>query len=184
MSDFPPNMPWQATPLFVSTIGPQAPTSAQAMLQAGSNPAAITWVANLCCFIPIVLPWAYPVRRAWWGTGSTLTSSNGDFGIYGWDGTKIYSTGSAALVSGPQYVTPSPTFWLPEGRYYFAWTCDNTTSRARGYTTTTTAILRQLGVLQQASVAPGSLPATMASAGAATQALFPECGITRTTTNF
>lgn len=183
MNDF-ANVQPATTPPFVNTLGPQCPAIVAGANFSGSQPAAITWVANLAVFVPIILPWDYPVSRVFWTNGSTL-GSNCDFGVYTDDGAKVFATGSVAQAgaSVPQYVDPTD-FTLVAGRYYFAFTCDGTTSRVRGFTVYTTAFLRQMGVYQQATIAPGSLPATMASVAAASQALYAVCGITRTPSGF
>jgi hypothetical protein len=184
MADF-PTQDAAATPSFVNTFSLFAPGLYRGHVIAGGlAPAQITWVANLAVFMPVNLPWPYPVRRVFWANGGTVAASNADFGIYNWDGVRLYSTGSTALSGASAMQTTDPTdFVLPAGRYYFAYNCDNTTARAYGTTALTTIMLRQTGVLQQA-VGAVTLPATMASAGAATQALYNLCGITRMSTGF
>lgn len=183
MNDFANTQP-AVTPLFVNTIGPQCPALVLGANLLAAQPASVTWVANLAVFMPIILPWDYPVSRVFWTNGSTA-SSNCEFGIYTDDGAKIYSTGSVAQAGadGPQYVDPTD-FLLAAGNYFFAYTCNGTTNRTRGFTGYTTNFLRQMGVYQQASAGPGSLPATMASVAAASQALYAVCGITRTASGF
>ena len=135
--------------------------------------------------MPFWLPWPYPVNRVFWLNGSSVTSVNVDVGIYTADGTQIYHTGSVARsgTTASQYVTPSPTFVLTPGRYYFGYSCDSVTANRGGYAnaSVTATRLRLYGMLQQASVLP--LPATMTGV-AVTSAFFPLCGITRTTTGF
>jgi hypothetical protein len=145
---------------------------------AGSH-ATLTWVANQAVYVPITIPFSYPVRRVFWGNGSTA-SSNVDFGIYRPDGTKVYSTGSVAQsgASVPQYVTPT-AFSLPAGDYFFGLCCDGTTSRLFGYAFTLNA-QRLAGVMQQA-VGAVTLPDPAVFA-TADQLLYPHCGVTWTTT--
>lgn len=187
MSDFPGTPDAVTDPSFIHTWMPLAPGIVRGCIAVASGAAlsSLTWVANLAIWMPVNIPWPYPVRRVFWGNGSTITSSNAEFAIYNANGVRIYTTGSTALsgVSAPQFVDPTD-FLLSAGRYYFAYTCDNTTNRARGVTTFTTTILRQSGVYQKAGVAPGALPTTMVGVGAATQALYPLCGITRTSSGF
>lgn len=176
MSDFPTDQ----LPLFISTFSSYGPS-----YKAGSSssPAAVTWVANQAVYLPVFLPWEYPVKRVWWCNGSTNTTTNVDFGIYTPSGARIYSTGSTAMgtVSVPQYVTPSTPFVLPAGQYYFAWVCDNTTSRGFGAAVAVAATGAIYGLLSQASALP--LPATATFATYVTPG-FQICGITRTESGF
>lgn len=183
MSDF-GAIEGHVVPQFVTSWGSNSAGLNVARRNGIGNPGTITWVANLAVFIPFILPWPYPVRRVVWSNGSTVTTTNCDFGFYSADGTRIFSTGSTtqAGASAPQYVDVTD-FVLSPGTYYMAFNCDNTTNRARGSTAATTVILREAGVLQQA-VGAVALPATMASAVAATQALYPLIGFTRTTSGF
>lgn len=140
-----------------------------------------TATANLATFMPISIPWAYPVNRVWWINGSTI-GSNMDFGIYSVSGSRIYSTGSTAQVgiSAVQYVTPATPFWLPAGNYYSAQVCSGTTSRVVGYNAASIGGVLS-GMLQQAGALP--LPAT-ATFAALALALPMYCGITRTSSGF
>jgi len=143
-----------------------------------------TWTANLVSYTPVTLPFPYPVKRVWWINGSTITSTNVDFGIYSWAGVLIYNTGSTAMVgaSAMQYVTPGTEFVLDAGRYYFAWTCNNTTSR--GYAQAGSVNGSRVAGLLQETTAGFGLPATMTPVAFA-QAWGPSaCGVTRTTTGF
>ena len=184
MTDFPSTPP---LPLFVHTwsrwgVAQEART--------GTVPSviSITWpVANTAFYLPVWLPWAYPVRRVWWYNGSSVTSTNMDFGIYSADGgERIYSTGSTAAsgVNAAQYVDATD-FMLGPGRYYFALAdSSNTANRGgQGSTTapTTVARCRIAGILQEASALP--LPATMTPSAVANICL-PLCGITRTASGF
>ncbi len=130
------------------------------------------------------LPWDYPVNRVWWVNGSTITTTNVQFGVYTDEGILIYATASTAMVgaSSVQYVTPATPFVLSGGACYFAWTCDNTTSR--GFAPTGTALnMRLIGLLEETTGTFG-LPATMTPVAFA-RAWGPSvCGITRTTTGF
>lgn len=183
MSDF-PNPQAPATPLFAGSTGQFSSIMAGAA-QGNAIPsgAARTWVANLICYIPIWLPYPYDVKRVFWVNGSTNTSTNVDFGIYSWDGTRIYNTGSTVMgtVSTVQYVTPTE-FVLDAGRYYFAWTCSNTTNR--GYTLTQANIpARASGLLEET---PGGfgLPATMTGIAWTRAFGASVCGVTRTASGF
>jgi hypothetical protein len=183
--DFPSNPP---LPLFVHTYTRWGPANEYRAIAAANLTfsVSITWpVANTAFYMPVVLPWAFPVRRVFWANGSSVTSTNMDFGIYTAEGTRLYSTGSTAAsgVSAVQYVTPGTDLLLSPGTYYFA-LADSTTTANRGgmgATTATVLVLRKLGVLQQATAL--ALPANMTGA-AVTNSCLPFCGVTRTTTGF
>ena len=145
----------------------------------------LTWpAANTAFFVPMWIPFAYPVRRVFWAN-QTVTTQNMDFGIYTADGSRIYSTGSTAAsgANAPQYVTPSTDFILAPGRYYFALSDSSTTANEGGQGSSAPALarLRLAGVLEETSALP--LPATMTPV-AATNSRFPLCGVTLTTTGF
>lgn len=148
------------------------------------GPIATTWVPNLVSYMPFSNPFDYPINRVVWANGSTITTSNVDFGIYTPDGKKIYSTGTT-VQAGPsiaQYVTPSPTFILPKGSYYAGWTCDNTTNRACCFQGSVMAGI-MYGMLQESTVSFG-LPATMTPVRWAQVFGYCAVGFTRTTTGF
>jgi hypothetical protein len=84
--------------------------------------------------------------------------------------------------STAQYVTPTTPFILSAGRYYFAWTCDNTTSRGMAYGGTANGG-RMLGLLQETPGAFG-LPATMTPVAWANAWGASVCGVTRTSSGF
>jgi hypothetical protein len=145
-----------------------------------AGPASISWaVANLSVFIPIYLPWDYPVARVFWVNGSTV-AGNANFGIFTPTGKRIYSTGSTAASGGSalQFVTPTP-FTLSAGPYYFAYANDGTTNRSFG-SGITTVRLNAAGVLNQTSNLALSDPAVFATAG---QTSYELCGITRVDTS-
>ena len=182
MTDF-PNLP--PLPLFIHTY-----TRWSAGLEVGQglsalDIASITWpVASTALYIPVSLPWPYPVRRVFWINGSSVTSTNMDFGIYSASGERIYSTGStgASGTSAVQYVDPTD-FMLDAGSYYFALADSSTTANRGGQGNTSVDVerVRLSGVLQEASALP--LPATMTPSAVA-NACFPICGITRTASGF
>lgn len=186
MSDWSKSAPSaESAPLFISTAGQFSPTVAMQVASATApTGAARTWVAKLVSYCPMAIPYRYPVNRVWWVNGSTNTTTNVDFGIYTADGTRIYNTGSTVMgtVSTVQYVTPGTTFALDPGLYYFAWSCDNTTSR--GYALAGTANGSRLSGLLEETTGSFGLPATMTPVAFA-RAWGPSvCGVTRTTTGF
>ncbi len=171
------------TPLFVHTnsrwsVLPEIFKTANL----SSFAVSVTWTANTAIYVPVSIPWAYPVNRVFWINGSVVTTSNADFGIYSPGGTRIYSTGSTTQsgASSVQYVTPSSPFILPAGVYYFAWTSSGTTNRAFGLACSAVNG-RQCGLVQQATALP--LPATATFATYANIGV-PTIGITRTTSGF
>jgi hypothetical protein len=183
MSDFPRSKA-AALPLFVSTHSHYGAGFENHLMSGGAVPAAVTWVANLVAYVPVAIPFAYPVNRVWWVNGSTITTTNVDFGIYTRGGALIYNTGSTAMagISSVQYVTPSTKFLLAPNAYYFAWTCSSSSSN-RGFASANTANGAKLaGLLQEAGSIP--LPASMTPATWAQTFAVPLCGVTRTASGF
>lgn len=173
-------------PLFLHTWTRYAGIFEVSKSTTGITPASSTWpVANTAFYIPIWLPWPYPVKRVFWVNGSSVASTNMDLGIYTAAGTRIYSTGSTAAsgASATQYVTPSPDFILAPGRYYFALSDSSTTANRGGQASTapTVARIRLAGLLQEASALP--LPANMTPAAVA-NAYLPLFGVTRLASGF
>lgn len=181
MTDFPRG---ETLPLFVSSIVQFSPVSAAQGYLASANTAAFNWPAEKeIIYIPMSIPWSYPVNRVFWANGSTVTSNN-DFGIYTKDGARLYSTGSttAVGVSQCQFVTPGTPFVLAPGDYYFGLSMEGTvTNRAHGFSTVAAAEGRMVGLLQQLSTFP--LPSTATFAAWASTGV-PLCGITRTASGF
>ncbi len=180
MTDFPSPGVLPLTFPWFSRFGPW-----QDIFTAGTStdPAAMTWVADVAAYIPIWNPYVYPVQRVFWLNGTTTTTTNVDMGIYTADGERIYSTGSTAQGSATtvQYVSVATPFLLYPGSYYLAWTCNNTTARAYGRSPPA-ANGRQVGLLQQASALP--LPATMTPVVWNANVGVPFCGFTQTSTGF
>lgn len=186
MGVMPDRAPEPVTPLHIT---PQVYGANLAQLAASgsspwASPAARTWVAKLIQYNPVQLPFDYRVERVFWYNGTTITSTNVDFGIYTADGTRIYSTGSTAASGSAaiQYVTVSTPFTLTAGTYYFAWTCDNTTSRGQA-NNGTLAFGVMSGLLEETTGSFG-LPATMTPVRFARAWAANACGITRTTSGF
>lgn len=187
MPDF-SNQSSPVLPLFVNAAGEYGLGNTVGRLLTASiqTIAARTWVANLIAYSPVSIPWDYPVNRVWWVNGSTITSTNVQFGIYTSDGTRIYTTGTVAAsgASSVQYVTPSPAFMLRAGSYYFAWTCNNTTSRGYAVLGAASASLGRLSGMLEETPGGFGLPGTMTPV-AFNRAWGPNiCGVTRTTTGF
>ena len=115
MTDFPGGV---VTPLFIHTYSGYSAVGTRC---GAFTIASATWpVANTAYYIPFWLPFPYNVRRVFWVNGSSVTSTNRDFGIYTADGVRLYSTTSTAAVgiSVPQYVDATD-FLLTPGAYYF-----------------------------------------------------------------
>jgi hypothetical protein len=146
--------------------------------------AARAWVANLICYWPVVLHEPFVVNRVWWVNGSTVTTTNVDFGIYDTSGTRLYNTGATAMsgASSRQYVTVGAPFTLQPGTYYFAWTCNNTTNRGNAFAGGV-IVSRALGLLEETTAGFG-LPATWTPVAWA-RAWGPSfAGITNTTSGY
>lgn len=172
-------------PLFIHTYSARFSPAMNARAATLGMSATLTWpIANTAFYYPMFIPFNYPVRRVLWTAGGSGTAMNVDFGIYTESGTKVYSTGSTALVSANavQYVTPTE-FILTPGAYYFAFACSSISSSRLGSGTTGLALphLALTGVLQQATALP--LPATMTPVAVANSA-YVFCGVTRTSTGF
>ena len=92
MSDFPAT---NVLPLFVTTFSRWSGAWDIGRLGSAIQCASITWpVANTGFYVPIWLPFPYPVKRVFWVNGSSITSVSMDFGIYSASGTRLYSVGS------------------------------------------------------------------------------------------
>jgi hypothetical protein len=173
-------------PLHFSTLHGGANGLQSIVAVAVGTSAARTWVANLIQYNPVTVTRAYPVKRAFWINGSTTASTSVQFGIYTEDGTLIYTTGDVAMSGGSaiQYETVSPDFVLQPGRYYFAWTCNNTATN-RGFTLTSATVNnnRLMGLLEETTAEFG-LPAMMNPVAFTRAWAHNICGVTRTTTGF
>lgn len=183
MSDFPPPAQTVTNTHVGSTSMVYGPSVRSILTSSvGLAPVATTWVSGLAVYMPFVFRHSYVVRRVWWVNGSTISSTSVDMGIYTEDGTRLYSTTPTAMagISLPQYVAVATPFTLLPGRYYLAWTCNNTTSRAFALAVATD-VGERIGLLTQSSVATLPDPATFAAyAGQG----MPYCGVTRTATGF
>jgi len=163
---------WQANQLAASVIG------------------SYNWPAQeQAVYVPVVLPWDFPVFRIFVANGSSA-GGNWDFGIYTRgdtsNGSAIFRTGEFAGSGNSQCQYFDVTdFLLPAGSYYFALTNDSatTTNRVYGISTVTANEGRVSGLLQEALGSGNSLKASTTFAQWASTGL-PLCGITRTTSGF
>jgi len=180
--DFPGTPP---LPLWLSSWSRYSVVPDYTAIAAGVALASATWpVANTAFYMPLIVPWPYPVRRMFWLNGSSVTSTNMDVGIYTDSGTRLFSSGSTAESGASllQYVTLGTELILTPGRYYLALACSSTTANRGGTGVAgTVARNRQVGVLQEASALP--LPATMTGAQVA-NAFLPFMGVTRMASGF
>jgi hypothetical protein len=121
MKLYPPHLPIYLGSLSRFTHGP-----AFAATSSATSLAAATWpTSNRAYYIPLSLPWPYPVKRVWWINGSN-TTGNVDLGVYrAQDGLKLASIGSTARsgTTAVQYVSVDWAF--APGEYYLAMGCNN-----------------------------------------------------------
>lgn len=180
MTDFPLR---QQLPTHVHTLTRWGIGNELRLVGGSATPGAFTWTANQAAYIPVSIPWQYPVARVFWVNGSSATG-NADFGIYTVSGKRIYSTGSTGQsgATTAQYVTPGTPFILDAGSYLFALAFSGTTSVAYGGLTPPSAIqLAGMGCLSQTSAFALPASATFATFAASG---FVVCGITRTASGF
>lgn len=176
-----------ASPPFIHSLTRYMTGGQHNEMQGTVTPGAFAWAANIAVFMPLHIPWPYPVQRLFWINGSTA-SSNVDIGIYREDGTSIFRKGSTAQsgASVVQYVTPTTPFILPPGRYYLAWNCDGTTARAFGNGMASASgqvVGKMCGYLTQ-NVGAITLPATATFAAFTSTIGMPIAGITRLASGF
>lgn len=170
-------------PLFINNLCRYG-TGVEVTLGLAPAMNTLTWpTANKAIYMPFAIPFSFPVRRVFWHNATT-TSTNFDFGIYSYSGTKLYSTGSTAASGSNvlQFVSPT-AFVLSPGRYFMALACSSITASrgGTGLTGLTAPRLRLAGIMEEASALP--LPATMTPV-ANTFTVYPLCGITQTASGF
>lgn len=173
------------TPPFISTLSKYSALwqGSQAFGNSYSLAATVTWVAFLIQYIPIYLPWAYPVKRIFWQNGAS-TGGQCDIGIMNFEGKRLYSCGPVAQsgASAPQYT--SLDLLLMPGTYYIAFWKNQATSSGLNGLNGGPALLdaRSVGCFQEAGTNNG-IPAT-ATFGAFAQTKYAHTGITRTSSGF
>ena len=135
--------------------------------------------ANLAQFVPMQLPFRYPVRKMFTFNGSPVGGSV-DLGIYSEDLVKVYSSGTVtqAGTNTLQFVPAAGTIdvILDPGVYYFAMASTSTTGTVGAQALGTATRQRYLGMFEQLTAFP--LPAVATPAAVATQARIPLIGIT------
>lgn len=146
-------------PLFFNTMGRWScgPINALYNVSGGQLGALGQFqTANRAYYVPFRLPWAYPIKRIF--MVNSFSNGNIDLGIYGADGSKIFSIGSTAMAgsNAPQYMAKN--ILLPSGSYYFGVSGSSTGATwfavNEGLPRT-----RLIGMLEEASALP--LPARM-----------------------
>ena len=168
-------------PLFIHSMSTRfAPTIGSSV----SAPADAGWPAgNLAIFVPLSIPFAYPISRVFWINGSAI-GANIDVGIYDVVTLKrLTSIGATAQVgiSAVQYANLG--YVLPPGSYYIGITSSLSggTGRIAVNSGAGQNTMRMRGLVQMATANP--LPATLVPA-AVGQQTWPFCGITRTVSGF
>lgn len=149
-----------------------------------SIPVSSTWhAANEAIYIPVRIPFPYPVRRMFWGNGSTA-AGNVDVGIYSPGKGRIFSSGSTAQsgTSNIQYVTLGTDILLAAGTYYIALAASATTNAVWGFSYGGTST-RLTGIQRQSTALPLPNPGAP-TATPVGNLVVPLFGITRTTTGF
>lgn len=142
--------------------------------------ASTAWgTANLAIFVPIEIPFSYPVKNLFWYNGATV-AGNIDCGVYNDDLARVCSCGSVAQagVTALQFQVPTTEVLLVPGSYYLAVTSSSTTATLHCQTAGTAVTNRELGLFQQLTALPLPAAATIAAAG---QARIPLIGITNKT---
>lgn len=178
MADWPADI---AVPVTISTASKYVALSAQELGTVSMSFGSNAWgTANLALFVPIAIPFRYPVRKIFAYNMATV-NGNLDVGIYSEDLVKVYSTGSTAQAgtSAPQFLPAAGTvdLVLDPGLYYFALVSSSTTATFAQATFGGVANrYRYAGNFEQLSALP--LPATATPAAAATVLRVPLIGIT------
>jgi hypothetical protein len=132
----------------------------------GSAAVSATWeTANRGVWWPLLVPTVCVARRMWWANGSTVNATyNIEAGIYldgGYKpGAKLITTGSVAqgTASQVQFADITDTVLTPQ-TYWLFMSC-STTSATFFHATLPLSALDELFRFQQASIGPGSAPAT------------------------
>jgi len=135
--------------------------------------------ANTILYLPLRLPFAYPLKRVFVANGSTA-NGNWDVALLSPDGGRLCSAGSTAQAGTNALQYASIDMLIPPGAYYLALGLSSATGTVFRSTGLTTNRTRLLGVLQQATF---PIPAA-ATFAAAAQGFWPLFGLTLTSTGF
>ncbi len=129
--------------------------------------AALWPSANLALYFPFRLSAPYVMRTMWWANGTAVAGSV-DAGIYGRDGTKLYSTGLTAQAgtSTVQSVSLATPLCLQPDMYYMAM---NSSAGSATFNRTAYGVEQsKSGGFAQQAVGAVTLPATASMAAIAT----------------
>jgi hypothetical protein len=169
------------TPVLLSSLSVYCPTLIYPAQNTGFSLAGNNWpTANLAILIPLALPFAYTVRRAFWVNAGAV-AGNVDCGIYDANFSRVASTGAVAQagLNTVQYGTLVTT--LQPGSYYLALTLSANTGGFFGSTSMGPVGMGAAGCVQMAAANP--LPATITPVIIANN-LWSYFGITRTSSGF
>lgn len=176
MADWPTQ---RSLPLTVHTLGMYGVGGATGRpVSTGMQLVSTAWgTANLAIYVPIWLPFRYPVWNLFVYNFATV-AGNLDVGIYNEDGVKYVSSGSTAQAgaSGLQFFSITGGIVLDPGQYFLAMSTNSTTATYACAVNGTAPHLRYLGLLQQTTAF--ALPATATFALMATLRV-PLIGLTR-----
>jgi len=167
---------YQDAPLFINSMSARF-TSILTGVLGTSNvaPSSGAWpAAGRAIYVPLFLPFEYPVKRVFWVNGASVTGT-ADLGIYRDDFSRVFALGGAAQSGANSVQYTSVNLLLEPGAYYLALSLSNTAAMFRH----ALAVLnmREAGCLQEDSAEP--LPSTMTPAQLAS-AYWPLFGLTRT----
>jgi len=138
-------------------------SSAARVTAGGDTFVSTAWgTANKAYYIPVNLPWRYPVQNFFVYNNATVAGSV-DVGIYNaQDMTQLWHSGATAMSGASALQFFAKDIILDPGPYYLAMSSTSTTATYACYTTLTATRQRYLGGLKQTSANP--LPATMTPA--------------------
>lgn len=137
----------------------------------------VSMTASQAIYLPILLPWKYPVKRAIWANGASA-GANVDIGIYSVGGVRLASLGGVAESGTSAFQSSALSILLSPGCYYLAFVQTNANYTVGNNSSPAQANMgRILGFYQQASAYP--LPATATFAAWSTGNGLPIFGFTR-----
>ncbi len=113
-------MDWDSPPAhlpIISTISLEA----TGPVVAGGVPASTVMTANLAIYAPLQIISPYLVQQVWWTNGASV-AGNIDCGVYSFDGTLLFNSGSVVQTgtNAIQSVTLGTAVLLQSGNYYMA----------------------------------------------------------------
>lgn len=164
-------------PPRINTFSSLYSIGAEACWQATPTQASFAWpAANLAIFIPVRMPFVFPVRNVFWMNGGTA-SGNVDVGYYTLDGALVFSSGATAQgAAGFQSVAVNN--YIDPGAGYLAILLTSATGTNQGVSGGLTNNDLRIAGLRQQAVGAGALPATATFAQYA-QTVYPLLGVER-----